>query len=75
MSCSYVQSMVYIDLQSTTYISLSVQQGAVLQTLVEQTHLFDCVAADAVGVVVGAEQQAAQQGGKFKTCGTLTPQH
>lgn len=54
---------------------LHVQQGTVLQTLVEQTHASDCVAADAVGVVVGAEQQAAQQGGGFKAGGSLSLQH
>lgn len=61
--------------QSSTHLDLVVQQRALLQALVEQTHLSDCVAADTVGVVVGAEQQAAQQGGKFKTCGSLTLQH
>ncbi len=61
--------------KSSTYLDVSVQQGALLQALVQQTHLFDSVAADAVGVVVDAEQQAAQQDGKFKTCGSLSLQH
>lgn len=60
---------------AVTHRDLCVQQGALLQALVEQTHLSDCVAVDTVGVIVGAEQQAAQQGGKFKTRGSLTLQH
>lgn len=58
-----------------TYLDLGVQQGALLQALIEQTHLFDGVAADAVGIVVFAEQQAAQQSGILKTRGSLTLQH
>lgn len=57
------------------HLDLGVQQGALLQALIEQTHLFDGVAADAVGIVVFAEQQAAQQSGILKTRGSLTLQH
>lgn len=53
--------------RAVTHLVLVVQQGALLQALVTLAHLFDGVATDTVGVVVGAEQQTAQQGGIFKT--------
>ena len=61
----------YCDLQRA-YLDRSVQQRAVLQALVEQTRLFVCVATDAVGIIVDPEQETAEQGGEFKTRGSLS---
>lgn len=56
-------------------LSLGVQQGALLQAEVQQTHLPGSVAADDVGVVVEAQQQAAEQGGRLEAGGLLAAQH
>lgn len=61
--------------ESLRYLSSSVQWGAFLLGLVALTHLPAGVAAHTIGLVVSTNQQAAQQRGRFQTCGTLTLQH